>query len=97
MVAYISLINFTDQGAREAKDTVNRAMELEKLMNSMGGRKIGVWWTLGQYDLVYIAEFPDEATGVTYLATVAKSGFVRTNTMRAFSEEEAAQIFGAVK
>lgn len=97
MVAYISLINFTDQGAREAKDTVKRAMDVEKLLVSMGGRKIGVWWTMGQYDLVYIAEFPDEETGVTFLATVAKAGNVRTSTMRAFSEEEAARIFGAVK
>lgn len=97
MSAYISLINFTDQGARNAKDTVDRALAFEKLLVSLGGRKIGVWWTMGQYDLVYVFEAPDDASAVTALASVSKLGNVRTSTMRAFSEEESAKIFGAVK
>lgn len=97
MSAYISLINFTDQGARNAKDTVDRALAFDKLLVSLGGRKIGVWWTMGQYDLVYVFEAPDDAAAVTALASVSKLGNVRTSTMRAFSEEESAKIFGAVK
>jgi uncharacterized protein with GYD domain len=80
--------------AKEIQDTVSRARNAEKLLQSMGGRKIGVWWTLGQYDLVYIAEAPNDETMVKFLAALAKLGNVRTSTMRCFSEEEAAQIFG---
>ncbi len=97
MPAYISLINWTDQGAKNAKETVTRANEVEKLLQSMGGRKIGVWWTMGQYDLVYISEMPDDETATAFLATVAKQGNVRTSTMRCFSEEEAARIMSKVK
>jgi uncharacterized protein with GYD domain len=97
MSAYISLINWTDQGARGAQGTVNQTKEVDKLLQSMGGRKIGVWWTMGQYDLIYIFEAPDDETATSFLASVAKTGNVRTNTMRCFSEEEAARIVGQVK
>ncbi|HEX7434592.1 MAG TPA: GYD domain-containing protein [Anaerolineaceae bacterium] len=96
MPAYISLINWTEHGARNAQETVNRASDAEKLLQSLGGRKIGIWWTMGQYDLVYIFEAPDDETATKYLAKVAKLGNVRTNTMRCFSEEEAVRIMGSL-
>lgn len=92
MPAYISLINFTEQGIKEAKDTVSRAREVEKALEAMGGRKIGVWWTLGQYDLVFISEAPDEEAFTRLLMQVGMLGNVRTITMRAFSEEETERI-----
>lgn len=94
MSAYISLINWTEQGAHNVQDTVKRAGDVEKLLQKMGGRKIGVWWTMGPYDLVYIFEAPDDATATKMLATVAKLGNTRSTTMVCFSEEEAARIFG---
>ncbi len=94
MPAYISLINFTEQGAKDVQDTVKRALDVEKALQAVGGRKIAVWWTMGQYDLVYVAEAPDDATMAKILGKVAKLGNVRTNTMRCFSEEEAQRIFG---
>jgi len=97
MPAYISLINWTDQGARTAQETVNRAGDSEKLLQSMGGRKIAVWWTMGQYDIVYVFEAPDDETATAFLASLAKKGNVRSNTMRCFSEEEAARIMGKLR
>ncbi len=92
MPAYISLINFTDQGLKAAKDTVNRARALEKAIESAGGRKIGIWWTLGQYDMVAITEGPDDETATRLLLATGMQGNVRTMTMRAFSEEEMERI-----
>ncbi len=97
MPAYISLINWTDQGARTAQSTVNRSNEVDKLLQSMGGRKIAVWWTMGQYDVVFVFEAPDDETATAFLATVAKAGNLRTSTMRCFSEEETARIMSKVK
>jgi len=97
MPAYVSLINWTEQGARGAQDTVTRAGDTEKLLQSMGGRKIGIWWTMGAFDAIYIFEAPDDETATAFLASVAKRGNVRTNTMRCFSEEEAARIMGKLK
>jgi uncharacterized protein with GYD domain len=92
MPAYISLVNWTEQGVKNAKDTLNRAKAAEEALVKMGGRKIGIWWTLGQYDLVYIFEAPDDVTATKFLVSLGMKGFTRTNTMRCFSEEEAASI-----
>jgi uncharacterized protein with GYD domain len=92
MPAYITLANFTDQGIRNVKDTVNRLRALEQAIQDAGGRKIGAWWTLGQYDVVVIAEYPDDETATRMLLATGMQGNVRTTTMRCFSEEEMERI-----
>lgn len=92
MPAYIALIKFTDQGIRSVKDTVTRANEMEQLIESVGGRKIGTWWTIGEYDMVAIAESPDDETAMRVLLLMGMQGNVRTSTLQAFSEEEMARI-----
>jgi uncharacterized protein with GYD domain len=88
MTAYISLINFTEQGIKTVKETVNLAQAFEKVLDRMGARKIGVWWTVGQYDLVLIMEAPDDQTAARALLKLGMAGNVRTLSMRAFSEDE---------
>ena len=92
MPAYISLINFTEQGIKDAKNTVSRLRAVEKAIEAAGGRKIGVWWTMGQYDMVFISEGPDDETATRLLLQIGMQGNVRTTTMRAFSEEEMERI-----
>jgi uncharacterized protein with GYD domain len=92
MPAFVTLMNFTEQGIRTVKETVNRANAFKKVMESEGARIIGIWWTLGQYDLVAIIEAPDEETGTRLLLRLAMAGNVRTTTLRAFSEDEMASI-----
>jgi uncharacterized protein with GYD domain len=97
MTAYISLVNFTEQGVRGIKETVNRAKAFEKAMESVGARKIGVWWTLGQYDMVLIAEAPDDETIARALISLGMLGNVRTVSLRAFSEVEMEKIVSGLK
>ncbi len=92
MTAYITLVNFTDQGIRNVKGTVDRAAALKKTAQAAGVNVIGVWYTLGQYDLVLVAEGPDDETLMRPLLTMGMQGNVRTMSMRAFSEEEMARI-----
>jgi uncharacterized protein with GYD domain len=92
MAAYIILVNFTDQGIRNSKDTVKRARAVEKALEAAGGRKIGIWWTMGNYDMVFVAEGPDDETAMRVVLGVAMQGNVRTTTLKAFSEEEMEHI-----
>jgi uncharacterized protein with GYD domain len=92
MPAYITLINFTDQGVRDIKETVNRTRAGSQVIQAAGVRWISVWWTLGPYDLVVISESPDEETGVRLLLAGLAQGNIRTMTMRAFNEEEMERI-----
>ncbi len=92
MSAYITLFNWTDQGIHNAKDTVNRARAAGQAIQAAGGRMIGVWWTLGQYDGVLIFEMPDDEAATRVLLATGMLGNVRTATMRAYSEEEMERI-----
>jgi uncharacterized protein with GYD domain len=91
MPAYLTLGNWTDQGIRNAKGTVDRTRAAKQAAESLGGRFIGIWWTLRQYDLISITEFPDDETYTRFALSIAMQGNLRT-TLRAFSEEEAERI-----
>jgi uncharacterized protein with GYD domain len=92
MPAYIILVNFTDQGIRNIKDTVHCAKAAEKALVAAGGRTIGVWWTMGQYDMAFIAESPNDETAMRSVLGTAMQGNVHTTTLKAFSEEEMERI-----
>jgi uncharacterized protein with GYD domain len=87
-------MNWTDQGVRDFKSTVERAEQATNLAEKMGGRVSAVYWTEGQYDLVGIAEFPDDETGSAYQLALASAGNLRTTTMRAYSANEMSAIIG---
>ena len=88
MPTYVSLIHWTEQGIKNYKDTTGRAEDFSKLVESAGGRVRELLWTVGEYDIVAVAEFPDDEPGTAALLQVGSLGNVRTNTMRAFNAEE---------
>ncbi len=92
MTAYITLVNFTDQGIRNVKGTLERAAATKKTAQAAGINVIGVWYTLGQYDMVLVAEGPDDETAMKTLLAMGMQGNVRTVSLRAFSEDEMARI-----
>lgn len=92
MPTYIVLGNFTDQGIRNVKQTPKRADALRKAAAKRGITVTDVYWTIGHYDVVTIMEAPDDETLTELLLAVGALGNVRTQTLRAFSEEEIARI-----
>lgn len=92
MARYISLLNWTDQGIRNAKDTVNRANAARQAFQAGGGKIIDLYWTLGQHDVVVIFEAQDDETATRLTLSLGMKGSVRTSTMRAFGEQEMARI-----
>ena len=92
MTTYVSLINWTDQGIKNFRDTTQRAKDFSRLVESAGGRVRELLWTVGEYDIVCIVEFPDDEAGVAALLQVGSAGSIRSSTMRAFNAEEMAGI-----
>jgi uncharacterized protein with GYD domain len=88
MPVYVSLVKWTDQGIKNYRDTVDRARDYAALVERHGGRTRELLWAIGEYDLVTVAEFPDDETGVAAMLQVGALGSVRTTTMRAFDAEE---------
>jgi uncharacterized protein with GYD domain len=97
MATYIVLGNFTDQGIRAVKDTTKRAEALRDLAKKVGVTVKEVYWTLGQYDVATIVEAPDEAAVTAFGLSAGALGNVRTQTLRAFSAGEMAQILSRLK
>lgn len=92
MATYVSLLNWTQQGIANFRDTTSRAREFSELMEKAGGRVREILWTLGEYDLVCIVEAPDDETLTATLLRLGEKGNVRSRTMRAFSAEEMERV-----
>ena len=92
MTTYVALINWTEQGIKNFRDTTHRAEAFTKQVESAGGRVRELVWTVGEYDIVVIADFPDDQAGVAALLQVGSLGNVRTRTMRAFGNDEMNEI-----
>jgi uncharacterized protein with GYD domain len=88
MPTYVVLYSFTDQGAKNAKGTVQRSREARAANQQRGFNVQGLYWTQGQYDLVAIVDAPDEQAMMAGLLNIAGAGNVRSQTLRAFTEAE---------
>ncbi len=96
MPAYVVLYTFTDQGRKDAKGTVTRAREARAQNEQRGFKVQGLYWTQGQYDLVAIVEAPDEQAMMAGLFNIAGAGNARSETLRAFTEQEMEQVISKV-
>jgi uncharacterized protein with GYD domain len=88
MPHYISLIRYTQKGVENLKDSPKRLDATKKAFEAAGGKLKAIYWTLGQYDAVAIAEFKDDEAGLKVNLAGAMQGYVRSETLRAFTEEE---------
>lgn len=96
MPTYIMLGSFTDQGVRAVKDSPKRAEAVRAAAKKFGITVKDVYWTMGQYDTVLIADAPDETAMTTFGLSVGALGNVRTQTLRAFTADEMGKILGRV-
>jgi uncharacterized protein with GYD domain len=92
MALYVSLINLTDQGIRTIKDDVNRVRFASHVGEHEGVKIVSEWWTQGQYDAVMVFEAPNEETAARFLLAGARLGNFRSNTMRAFTQDEMQKV-----
>ena len=93
MATFIGLVNFTDQGIRNVKDSPDRYEAFRAMAEKVGVTLKGVYYTIGHYDMVLIMEGSDEAT-LTAMLKVGSLGNVRTEMLRGFSLEEMTKIVG---
>ena len=91
MPTYVSLLNWTDQGIRNVKETLQRADSASELDQKHGG-SLQVYWTVSPYDLVCLIEAPDDESATAFLLEVSSAGNIRTTTLRAYDREEMSGI-----
>ena len=96
MPTYVTLINYTQQGVQNMKDSPARLDEAKQAFEAMGARLLAFYLTLGQYDALVIAEGPDEETMTALALLISAQGAIRTQSFRAFTEEEYRQIIASL-
>ena len=85
-------MRWTSQGLAGLPAWRERIEEGERTIEASGGRLIGVYVTLGRYDVVEIFEAPDDEAAAEILMKLQRYGAEHTETLRAFTREEAEQI-----
>ncbi len=93
MPTYLTLIKWTEHGAKTAQDTLNRAQAFREAAQQQGCTVVTIGWTQGPYDSYFITEAPDEYTATALLLKLVGQGNITTTTLRSFNEDEMQQIF----
>ena len=97
MPTYVLLTRFTQQGIENIHDSPARTEEAKALVESIGGTWKAFFITMGRYDGLIVAGFPDDETAAQAALTLASSGNVMTETLRAFTVDEFRDIVQAVE
>jgi uncharacterized protein with GYD domain len=92
MPRYVVLVNWTEQGVKNVKQTLQRTDSGGKLADKHGLKLEQAYWTVGPYDMVTIFEAPDDEALSAHLLEIGSLGNVRTTTLRAYNEEEMSGI-----
>ena len=96
MPTHFILINWTDQGIRNIKDSPKRVDAARKAVKEIGGDVKAFYMLQGSYDAVLILEAPNDETLAKFLLKIGSLGNVRTTTLRAYPETEYRKIIGAL-
>ena len=96
MSAYIILVRYTQQGVQNIKESPARLDAAKKAFQAMGAELKQWFLVMGQYDAVVVAEAPDDETTAKLALAIGSLGSVRTETLRAFTEDEYRKIIAAL-
>ena len=97
MGKYVLLLNWTDQGIKNVKDTIKRAESFKSYLEKRGGKLTDLFYTFGQYDLVVTAELPSDEIAMSVSLGTGALGNVRVTTLKAFGLDETRKIISELK
>ena len=96
MTTYVLLINWTEQGVKNVRESPKRLDAAKKLLAEMGGSFKDFFLTMGDYDMVAVCEAPDDAVLARFILSLSTGGNVRTRTLKAFPEAAYREIINSL-
>jgi uncharacterized protein with GYD domain len=82
------LLQFTEKGRAEVKDSPGRAETFRAQAEKVGATVEAQYWTQGEYDGIVIFTAPDDAVASAAALNLSRLGFVRTCLLRAYERDE---------
>ena len=95
MSTFIALLDYTDQGIANIRDSPHRADQFNDLAERAGAKVVSQYWTIGSHDGVLILEAPNDEVAASILLALGAAGNVRTTTLRAFEWADAQEMIEA--
>lgn len=92
MQTYIALLNFTQQGVANIKEAPARLDAAKEAYKAVGGEIHAFYLTMGRFDAVVIGSVPDDKTAARLALAIGAQGNIRTESLRAFPEDEYREI-----
>jgi uncharacterized protein with GYD domain len=89
---YITLMKWSTLGVGGLPAWRDRIEEASRAIEERGGRLLDAYVTLGRFDMVEVFEAPDDESAAQILIAVGRHGSVQTETLRAFTREQAEAI-----
>jgi uncharacterized protein with GYD domain len=96
MPMYITILRWTQQGIQDINESPARLDRAREAIKAAGGELKAFYLTMGQYDAVTISEAPNDEAYARALLALGSAGAVRTETLRAFPEEDYRKLIAAL-
>jgi len=96
MATYVTLLKFTERGAKDIKDTCKRAVDLKTHAKKHGIEVKEQYWCLGAYDGLILFDSPDDETATAAMLSLSSREYVTTQTLRSFTAGEMSKILGKI-
>ena len=96
MPLYVILAKFTEKRMKNIENLPQEFEKAKKIMEAGGVVLKTILYTMGQYDIVVVAEAPNDKALVQVNLDYGREGLIRTETLKAFTPEEFIKIINKI-
>ncbi len=88
MASYVTMLRYAQKGIENIKESPARLEAAKAAFKEAGAELKQFYLLIGQYDAMCVCEAPDDETITKAMLAAGSKGFTRTETFRAFNEDE---------
>jgi uncharacterized protein with GYD domain len=92
MPTFMCFLNWTEQGAKKAKEANKRFQASKSMAEKLGGKLLTAYVTTGHYDVVLTLEMPNGEAMTKFASAIFGVGNARTTTVRAYTPDEFSKL-----
>lgn len=96
MPTYITLVNYTQKGIENVKESPQRLEAAKKAFQRLGAKLKEFYLVMGRYDIILVIEAPNDEAVAKIALALGSLGSVRTESFRAFKEDEYREIISSL-
>ena len=73
MSTYVALVNYTERGIQHIRESPKRVDAVRRQLEDMGGKLESFYLTMGEYDIVFVYDAPDDAISTRFLLLLGRA------------------------